>query len=70
MLGRLLYVLYIVICGTILSPSCTVRCPGVTESLVLLSVYIYIYTHTYPHNLTSQEWSTGVYENACLNRKS
>ena len=34
---RSLYVLYIVICDVILSPSCTVRCPGATESLVLLS---------------------------------
>ena len=39
MLGLLFYVLYIVICDTILSPSCTVRCPGTTESLVLLYGY-------------------------------
>ena len=34
---------------TVLSPSCTVRCTGVIESLVFLSVYIYIYAlaHTY-----------------------
>ena len=30
---------------TILSPSCTVRCPGVTESLVFLSTHTH--THTY-----------------------
>ena len=24
---------------TMLSPSCTVRCPGITESLVFLSIY-------------------------------
>ena len=42
MLGLLLYVLYIVICDTILSPSGTVRCPGAIDSHVLLYVYIYI----------------------------
>ena len=40
-LGQLFYVLCIVICDTILSPSCTVRCPGATDSLVLLFTYIY-----------------------------
>ena len=30
---------------TILSPSCTVRCPGVTGSLVFLYIYIYIYIY-------------------------
>ena len=52
MLGLLLYVLNIVICDTILTPSCTVRCPGATESLVLLciSLYLYLYTH---HRVTS-----------------
>ena len=36
MLGLLLYILCVVICDVILSPSCTVRCPGATQSLVLL----------------------------------
>ena len=71
MLGLLFYVLYIVVCDTILrhhiqsflhsavtpysvlparccdtilSPSCTVLCPGATESLVLLSPLFEIYT--------------------------
>ena len=35
MLGLLLYVLYVVICDTKLSPSCTVRCPGATDQAVL-----------------------------------
>ena len=37
-LGLLVCVLYIVICKTALSLSCTVRCPGVTESLDLLYI--------------------------------
>ena len=40
--GLLFYVLYIVNCDTILSPSCTVRCPGATKSLVLLSLYFHV----------------------------
>ena len=37
--GLLLYILYIVTGDTTFSPSCTVRCPGAPDSLVLLSSY-------------------------------
>jgi len=37
-LGLLFHVLYIVVCDTMLSPSCTVWCPAATQGLVLLSV--------------------------------
>ena len=47
--GPLLYILYIVICDGILSLSCTERCPGTTESLVLLPTYIHTYRQTYIH---------------------
>ena len=42
MLGLLFHVLYIVSCDAILGPSCTVRCPRATESLVLLYVCLCI----------------------------
>ena len=47
MLGLLFWVLYIVICDTIRSPSCTVRCPGATESFVLLSSAFFLFLFSF-----------------------